>query len=68
MVLAALAGVGEMAVEATGHLLVVYSYALVRYERGEPEHCPFCSSYRLTADYRPELGVSGAYVTICESW
>ncbi len=58
---------GEMAVEATGHLLVVYSYALVRYERGEPERCPVCNSYRLTAAYRPELGRGGAYVTLCES-
>lgn len=58
---------GEMAVEATGHLLVVYSYALVRYERGEPERCPVCRSYRLAADYRPELGATGAYVTLCES-
>lgn len=58
---------GGMAVEATGHVLTVYSYALVRYERGEPERCPVCSSYRLTSDYRPELGTYGAYVTLCES-
>lgn len=58
---------GELAVEATGHVLTVFSYALVRYERGEPDRCPICSSYRLTSDYRPELGTSGAYVTICES-
>ena len=58
---------GEIAVEATGHLLVVYSYALVRYERGEPDRCPVCGSYRLSADYRPELDTSGAYVTLCQS-
>lgn len=66
---------GEMAVEATGHLLVVYSHALVRYERGEPDRCPSCSSYRLAFDYRPELGhyhpdfgrPNGAYVTRCAS-
>ena len=58
---------GEMAVEATGHLLVVYSYALVRFERGEPSRCPVCGSYRLAGDYRPESGTSGAYVTLCES-
>ncbi len=58
---------GEMAVEATGHLLVVYSYALVRYERGEPNRCPICDSYRLAADYRSEMGTVGAYVTFCES-
>lgn len=58
---------GEMAVEATGHLLVVFSYALVRYERGEPSRCPVCGSYRLAGDYRPELGRGGAYVTLCEA-
>jgi len=58
---------GELAVEATGHVLTVFSYALVRYERGEPERCPVCSSYCLTSDYRPELGRGGAYVTLCES-
>ena len=58
---------GELAVEATGHVLTVFSYALVRYERGEPERCPVCNSYRLASDYRPELGKGGAYVTLCES-
>ncbi len=58
---------GELAVEATGHVLTVFSYALVRYERGEPERCPVCRSYRLSANYRPELGKGGTYVTLCES-
>jgi hypothetical protein len=58
---------GELTVEATGHVPTVFTYALVRYERGEHDRCPVCSSYRLTSDYRPELGTSGAYVTICES-
>jgi hypothetical protein len=58
---------GELAVEATGHLITVYALALVRYERGEPVRCPACSSYRLTSDYRPELGRGGAYVTLCEA-
>lgn len=58
---------GELAVEATGHLITVYGFALVRFERGEPPRCPACRSYRLTADYRPELGSNGAYITLCES-
>jgi hypothetical protein len=58
---------GELAVEATGHVITVFSYALVRYERGEPARCPVCSSYRLSSDYRPELGADGAYVTLCEA-
>jgi hypothetical protein len=58
---------GELAVEATGHSITVYGFALFRYDRGEPPRCPTCGSYRLTADYRPESGRSGAYVTLCES-
>lgn len=58
---------GEIAVEATGHALTAFSYTLVRYERGEPERCPICNSYRLTSDYRPEVGTDGAYLTLCES-
>lgn len=58
---------GEMAVEATGHLITVYAYALVRHERGEPDQCPRCSSYRLTSDFRAELAETGQYVTLCET-
>lgn len=58
---------GEMTVDATGHLLGVFSLALVRFERGQPDRCPQCDSYRLTSDYRPELGGDGAYVTLCEA-
>ena len=66
---------GEITVEATRHLLVVYSYALARYERGQPDRCPVCNSYRLAFDYHPELGLyhpdfrrpNVAYVTRCAS-
>lgn len=58
---------GELAVESTGHLITVYAFALVRFERGEPSRCPVCNSYRLTSNYRPELGRGNAYVTLCES-
>lgn len=57
----------HVAVDAAGHVLSSYSSALVRHERGAPARCPVCSSYRLVADYRPELGNQGAYVTLCAS-
>lgn len=58
---------GEFAVDATHGVLSAYSLVLVRYERGAPERCPRCSSYRLTSDFRPELNIEPPYVTLCES-
>ncbi len=58
---------GELAVEATGHLVTVFGFALVRYERGEPKRCPTCNSYRLTSAFRPESGATRGWVTLCNS-
>jgi hypothetical protein len=44
--------------------LDLFGMALVRHERGQPERCPQCGSYRLVGDYRSELD---AYVTLCEA-
>lgn len=54
-----------IAIDATQHILVVYSAALARFEAGTPDRCPHCSSYRVTQDYRP--GPDPPYVTVCES-
>jgi hypothetical protein len=56
---------GEIAVAATGTTLLAFTHALVRYERGAPDRCPSCESYRVVSDYRPETGAEGAYVTLC---
>lgn len=53
-----------IAVDSTAHVLNVFGMALVRYERGQPERWPECSSYRLAGDYRSELD---AYITLCEA-
>jgi hypothetical protein len=58
---------GQFAVDATLHVVASFSNALVRKERGAPERCPQCSSYRLTSDYRPELNREPPYVTLCEA-
>lgn len=58
---------GEFAVDATWHIVGAFSSALVRKERGAPERCPKCSSYRLTSDFRPELNREPPYVTLCEA-
>jgi hypothetical protein len=55
---------GEIAVDATGHVLSAYSHVLIKQERGIPDRCPRCSSYRLFREYDEELD---AYIDICES-
>ena len=55
----------EAIYDATGHLLSMLGMALVRAERGQPDRCPRCSSYRLVSDYRHEEGENGVYVTLC---
>jgi len=42
---------GTLAVDAVQHLLEIFSIALIRHERGIPDRCPNCLSYRLTSDY-----------------
>lgn len=53
-----------IAVDATSTVLGTFGMALVRHERGQPDRCPECGSYRLGGDYRSEMD---AYVTLCES-
>jgi hypothetical protein len=56
----------QIAVDIASNVLQTYGTALVRWERGSPDRCPSCSSYRLTSDYRPE-SADHPYVTLCES-
>jgi hypothetical protein len=55
----------EIALAATETILGAYTDALVRFERGAPDRCPQCESYRVVSDYRPELESAGGYVTLC---
>jgi hypothetical protein len=43
---------GIIALDATAYLLSEYSVATIRHERGVPDGCPACASYRLTVDFR----------------
>ncbi len=54
---------GTMAVDAVYLLLNTFDMVLIRYERGTPNKCPKCSSYRVIADYRSDLDI---YVNLCE--
>jgi hypothetical protein len=57
----------SIAVEATSHVLGVFTSAVLARERKEPRRCPVCSSARLAQDYRPELGDEHSRVTRCEA-
>ena len=58
---------GQLAVDATGSVLAAFGAALVRYERGTPDRCGTCGSYRLTSVYRPDLDVDPPFAILCES-
>jgi hypothetical protein len=57
----------QLVVDTTQHVLAAFSMALVKFERGAPDRCPECSSYRLASVYRPELTRESPYVTLCEA-
>jgi hypothetical protein len=42
----------DLAVETVGHLLSVFEQAIERKERGGPDRCPSCGSYRVVGDSR----------------
>jgi hypothetical protein len=58
---------GEVAVDATENILSAFGVALIRQERGIPDRCPACSSYKLTSVYEPELDTEPPYLPLCES-
>lgn len=57
---------GALGVSAVAHTLSSFGMALVRHERGEPDRCLTCGSYRLTSYEDPERA-GPVYVTICEA-
>lgn len=56
-----------LSVDGTGHILFAFGMAIIRKEKGVPDRCPQCSSYRVTRDWRPEFGPDHEYVTRCEA-
>ncbi|MGA4073539.1 hypothetical protein ACI2TP_19730 [Ralstonia nicotianae] len=57
----------ELAMDATHHVLEVFSAAVVRKESERPDRCPRCSSYQLASFYAPELESDPPYVTVCRA-
>jgi predicted RNA-binding Zn-ribbon protein involved in translation (DUF1610 family) len=57
----------KLTTEGTGHTLYAFGLAIIRKEKGVPDRCPQCASYRITRDWRPEFGREHEYVTRCEA-
>jgi len=57
----------ELALDATHHVLEVFSAAVVRKESARPDRCPRCSSYQLASFYAPELESNPPYVSVCRA-
>jgi len=57
----------ELALSSTSHIITNYALAVLRQRINAPERCGRCNSYKITVDWRPELGPAGVYVPRCES-
>lgn len=57
----------DLALSATSHVINNYAQSVLRRKIDAPERCSRCTSYRITVDWRPDLGPTGLYVPRCES-
>jgi hypothetical protein len=57
----------QIAVEATETILAAFSAALMRYERGMPDRCPYCNSYKIASVFEPTLDMEHPYVNVCNN-
>jgi|ERR1035438_6056930 hypothetical protein len=57
----------ELALSATSHVISNYTSSVLRRKVAAPERCGRCRSYRITVDWRPDLGKTGLYVPRCEA-
>jgi len=57
----------ELALSATSHVINNYALSVLKRKIQAPERCARCKSYRITVDWRPDLGPTGLYVPRCEA-
>jgi hypothetical protein len=57
----------ELALSATSHVINNYALLVLKRKVSSPERCGRCKSYRITVDWRPDLGPTGLYVPRCEA-
>jgi len=57
----------ELALSATTNVVNNYASSVLKRRAGAPERCGRCKSYRITVEWRPDLGDAGLYVPRCEA-
>jgi hypothetical protein len=57
----------DLALGATSHVINNYVSWVLRRKVAAPGRCGRCKSYRITVDWRPDLGATGIYVSRCEA-
>lgn len=57
----------DLALAATSHVINNYASWVLRRKVAAPQRCGRCKSYRITVDWRPDLGPTGIYVSRCEA-
>jgi hypothetical protein len=57
----------DLALRATHHVVENYALAVLRRTMDVPQRCERCRSYKVTVDWRPDLGPSGLYIARCEA-
>jgi predicted Zn-ribbon and HTH transcriptional regulator len=57
----------ELALSVTSHVINNFTASVLKRKIGAPERCARCKSYRISVDWRPELGSTGLYVPRCEA-
>jgi hypothetical protein len=51
---------------AVGNVVDAFLAAVEKHESRAPDRCPECGSYKVTEDYRPDLGIDPPYIVLCE--
>ena len=57
----------ELALNATSHIVNNYATSVLKRRAGALERCGRCKSYRITVEWRPDLGKAGLYIPRCEA-
>jgi hypothetical protein len=57
----------DLALSATAHVINNYAASILKRKIDAPERCGKCNSYRITVDWRPDLGPTGLYIPRCEA-
>ena len=57
----------ELSLSSTSHVINNYALAVLKKRIDAPARCGRCNSYKITVDWRPDIGPAGSYIPHCES-